>query len=236
MIWEQDARLIVSLTAEVERGQVKCHPYWESGSYGPLKVNNFSQKKIYLNPADSQQINTGSRAPSPEKSEDPSRPYIIARYFGLSHSAFPFQPLREITQLHYPYWPDFGTTSQPVHLLRLIEECDKVIDASNAKSPNNHEANSSGQRPIVVHCSAGCGRTGTFCTVDSVLDILKRQHAQKSSATPAVPRNEDLIERSLADFRTQRPSMVQNLSQYVLCYESVLEWFTSHMAKEESSQ
>lgn len=231
MIWEQDARLIVSLTAEVERGQVKCHPYWESGSYGPFKVNNFSQKKIYLNPADSQKLDTASRASSPEKSEDPTRPYIIARYFGLSHSAFPFQPLREITQLHYPYWPDFGTTSQPVHLLRLIEECDKVITASNTKSPTNQKA----QRPIVVHCSAGCGRTGTFCTVDSVLDILKRQHAQKSSDPPVVPVNEDLIERTLADFRTQRPSMVQNLSQYVLCYESVLEWVTSQMTKDESS-
>lgn len=232
MIWEQDARLIVSLTAEVERGQVKCHPYWESGSYGPLKVNKFSEKKIYLNPADSQQTKTASHASSPDKSEDPSRPYIIARYFGLSHSAFPFQPLREITQLQYPYWPDFGTTSQPVHLLQLIEECGKVINASNAKSP---KACSSGPRPIVVHCSAGCGRTGTFCTVDSVLDILKRQHAQKSSDTPIIPVNEDLIERTLSDFRTQRPSMVQNLSQYVLCYESVLEWAISQMAKEQSS-
>ncbi|PKX99904.1 hypothetical protein P168DRAFT_300331 [Aspergillus campestris IBT 28561] len=61
VIWEQDARLVVSLTAEVERGQVKCHPYWESGNYGPFKVNNFSQKKIYLNPADSQKTDTASR-------------------------------------------------------------------------------------------------------------------------------------------------------------------------------
>ncbi len=29
-------------------------------------------------------------------------------------------------------------------------------------------------RPMLVHCSAGCGRTGTFCTVDSVIDMLKR--------------------------------------------------------------
>ncbi|KAL5333589.1 hypothetical protein BJX70DRAFT_392068 [Aspergillus crustosus] len=48
VVWEQDVRLIVSLTAETERGQVKCHPYWKSGSYGPFNLNNFSKKYIPL--------------------------------------------------------------------------------------------------------------------------------------------------------------------------------------------
>lgn len=34
---------------------------------------------------------------------------------------------------------------------------------------------------VLVHCSAGCGRTGTFCTVDSVIDML-REYGM--SATP----------------------------------------------------
>jgi protein-tyrosine phosphatase len=37
----------------------------------------------------------------------------------------------------------------------------------------------------------------------------------------------DLIAATVEDFRGQRPSMVQNLRQFVLCYESVLEWLVN---------
>jgi protein-tyrosine phosphatase len=37
----------------------------------------------------------------------------------------------------------------------------------------------------------------------------------------------DLVERTVRDFRGQRLSMVQNLRQFVLCYESVLEWLAT---------
>jgi len=146
----------------------------------------------------------------------------------------------------------------------------------------------------LVHCSAGCGRTGTFCTVSSVIDMLKRQRIQRlgavagqTPATPAKRRTEpmeltgstpvkpshqnnfnkasqgestggknffdsfsslpkeeattstdddivegswvarddvDLIEKTVEDFRMQRLSMVQSLRQFVLCYESIMEW------------
>ncbi|KAF7591747.1 hypothetical protein BBP40_001127 [Aspergillus hancockii] len=186
VIWEQDVKLVVSLTAEVERGQIKCHPYWDSGRYGPLQVNNFSQKYIHI---DSQQVDSGPSS-SWDPSEDSGKPYIIVRHFGLSHSAFPFQPLREVTQLQYPYWPDFGTTSQPAHLLKLIDQCDKVRSATPSR-----DVGANAQRPVLVHCSAGCGRTGTFCTVDSVLDMLKRRPA----ATTAPPQGSQTDSNSYHD-------------------------------------
>lgn len=170
-------------------------------------------------------------------------PCIIVRHFGISHADFPFQQLREITQLQFPYWPDFGTTSQPSHLLQLIEQCDQVKRATDNLPVNRDEAEPPGQRPVVVHCSAGCGRTGTFCTVDSVLDILKQQRSrqQDPSGNNVIPAGaqiqddtQDLIAKTLSDFRTQRPSMIQNLSQYVLCYESVLEWVVSEMPNENN--
>lgn len=238
MVWEQDVRLLVSLTAEVERGQTKCHPYWRSGDYGPFKVKAYSERFIHIE-SQGRSIDSASKNPpaSGEQAQGPDEsnenPVIIVRHFSLRHTAFPFQPLRDITQLQYPYWPDFGTTSQPSHLLNLIEQCNKVIRATSSCEFGSQDAEPSGQRPILVHCSAGCGRTGTFCTVDSVLDMLKRQRAQGANSTdsPGWARDSglDLITKTVEDFRTQRPSMVQNLSQFVLCYESVLEWLVSQM-------
>ncbi|KAK9696519.1 phosphotyrosine-specific ptp2-like protein [Basidiobolus ranarum] len=68
--------------------------------------------------------------------------------------------------------------------------------------------------PMIVHCSAGCGRTGAFCTIDTVLESLSRNqiHTMK----------EDLIAETVDQFRDQRLSMVQTLRQFVFCYEAVL--------------
>ncbi|OOQ85782.1 putative protein tyrosine phosphatase (Pyp1) [Penicillium brasilianum] len=238
VVWEQDVRLLVSLTAEVERGQVKCHPYWKSGDYGPFKVKTYSERFINvdakaIDPTVKYPIGPGQQAQKPDESND--NPVIIVRHFSLYHTAFPFQPLRDITQLQYPYWPDFGTTSQPAHLLNLIEQCNKVIRATSPSKFGNQDAEPEGQRPILVHCSAGCGRTGTFCTVDSVLDMLKRQRMKNPDSDIGALQNSslDLIVKTVEDFRTQRPSMVQNLSQFVLCYESVLEWLVSRMDDED---
>lgn len=91
---------------------------------------------------------------------------------------------------------------------------------------------------------AGCGRTGTFCTVDSVINMMKRQmlanrRRRQSPGDGAelmtqlgiedegdwVARDdEDLVYKAVCEFRDQRISMVQCLQQYVLCYETVLEW------------
>ncbi|KAK9611454.1 phosphotyrosine-specific ptp2-like protein [Aspergillus fumigatus] len=239
VIWEQDVRIVVSLTAEIERGQVKCHRYWESGNYGPFRVNNFSERRIPMKASGSRQNQGQSTTSLSDSSEDPSEPCIIVRHFGLSHSAFPFQPLREVTQLQYPYWPDFGTTSQPSHLLQLVDECNAIIRATSNTCFDTRKAMPTEHRPVLVHCSAGCGRTGTFCTVDSVLDMLKRQHSARKTEPREISErpdtgwiyndNVDLIAKAVADFRTQRPSMIQNLSQFVLCYESVLEWMVVQM-------
>lgn len=252
MVWEQDVRVIVSLTAEVEQGRVKCHSYWKSGDYGPLRVKCFAQRSVPIDskagrerpyqtspvPANTPPAKTGMFDDAMRQQDDD--PVIIVRHFSLCHSAFPFEPLREITQLQYPSWPDFGTTSQPSHLLKLIEQCNKVIRATSLTSVSSQDAEPEGQRPVLVHCSAGCGRTGTFCTVDSVLDVLKRQRTEGklrfrdpgSNPSPDDDRL-DLVAQTLEDFRTQRPSLVQNLSQFVLCYETVLEWFAQRMDEED---
>lgn len=275
VIWEQDVRVIVMLTAESEGGQLKCHPYWTGKEFGPIRLHSLSEKKVSLdidkhrsnstatsgaNPWFSQSSDSSSSSsadpshsnsfswnspqaevgrrrantttslesstPTPaqpnlngHRSSTPSEmPYVIIRKFALSHAAHPFAPIREVTHLHYPLWPDFGAPAQPSHLLALVElanvmqraalpidvpgalasAASSTIQTSNGAVGNEetdgprrwsgkrvvdttavswHDAPESSEhvRPMLVHCSAGCGRTGTFCTVDSVIDMLKRQ-------------------------------------------------------------
>ncbi|KAL8867723.1 MAG: hypothetical protein Q9174_005474, partial [Haloplaca sp. 1 TL-2023] len=139
-------------------------------------------------------------------------------------------------------WPDFGAPAHPLDVLGLVEQCGEVIrEYSGSKGVNDPAPE--GERPIVVHCSAGCGRTGTFCTVDSVIDMLKRQQQVQLQTMdtdsvqggpdkePPWTTNEanDLIVKAVEDFRQQRLSIVQTLRQFVLCYESVLEWVAAQM-------
>ena len=246
------------LTAESEGGQLKSHPYWHTGEYGPLKLKVLAEKRSALEHKDSfpnlqlkrpslgQRRSTNPHTAAEKnnvaevKSPASETPFVIIRHFTLSHSSFPFQPMREITQLQYSHWPDFGAPAHPIHLLNLLEQTSKLVrgkmSPGTAIGPDEPEP--PGQRPVVVHCSAGCGRTGTFCTVDSVIDMLKRQRLERSANKDTDMEvdseddwtsrdDQDLVARAVEDFRADRLSMVQSLRQFVLCYETVLEWIAS---------
>lgn len=67
---------------------------------------------------------------------------------------------REILQFHYTTWPDFGIPSSPVAFLQFL----KKVRKSGALDDD--------VGPPVVHCSAGIGRSGTFCLVDCCLVLV----------------------------------------------------------------
>lgn len=263
------------LTAETEGGQLKCHPYWAGREFGPYRLKALSEKRVALEPnthrnsttrRDSDgrlraSTTTGSASPNPA-TPSAEVPHVVVRKFTLAHTAQPFTPLREITQLHYSSWPDFGAPAQPSHLLALVEQCNAISRAAlppplASKTKYEEPDATSTSRPVLVHCSAGCGRTGTFCTVDSVIDMLKRQRGEaRSGVTPMEINTDegdylgkthhkpnksvqddwifdqdiDLVEKTVEDFRLQRISMVQSLRQYVLCYETALEWLAQQHA------
>jgi tyrosine-protein phosphatase 2/3 len=127
----------------------------------------------------------------------------IMRTLMVQNRAEPFTSMREIVQLHYEGWPDFGTPAEAVAIVSLVGLLNEII-SQRGKGKNT---------PVVVHCSAGCGRTGTFATVDSVINYLDGVNDDGE---------EDLIYRSVLGIREQRMSLVQTLRQYVLCYECVL--------------
>lgn len=257
------------LTAETEGGQRKCHPYWNAGDYGPFELKLINEKRVSLESSSSllksppaKETQEGRPSAGRRRSTNPNsgaekdlvkdasnplspteKPHVIIRKLALSHSGQPFQPMREVTQLQYSSWPDFGAPAHPAHVLGLVEHCDSVVrrTAYKARAWEASEPEPRGQRPVVVHCSAGCGRTGTFCTVDSVVDMVKRQRRTGHGGEQSDDGNGmevdghgeedwlkrddvDLVAKAVEDFRVQRLSMVQTLRQFVLCYETVLEW------------
>lgn len=67
---------------------------------------------------------------------------------------------REILHFHYTTWPDFGVPQSPTAFLHFLAD----VRQSGALDQN--------VGPPVVHCSAGIGRSGTFCLVDTCLVLV----------------------------------------------------------------
>ncbi|CAG8545286.1 6414_t:CDS:2 [Paraglomus occultum] len=186
VVWEQNCSVIVMLTKEEEAGRIQCHKYWSDCPKTACKFGKLSLLNVSENTL---RDNTGAS--------------VIIRKFSLTNSDHANVPPRIITQLHFLVWPDFGVPDCPLQLLRLINMA------------NQCQAESGNTGPMVVHCSAGCGRTGAFCTVDTVLKMLKQNENMRDI-------QQDVIKYVVEKFREQRLSMVQNLRQFVFCYEAVI--------------
>lgn len=73
---------------------------------------------------------------------------------------------REVIQFHYTTWPDFYIPSSPIAFLQFLKQ---VRDSGALNSDVG---------PAVVHCSAGIGRSGTFCLVDTCLVLVSDRSTQ----------------------------------------------------------
>lgn len=197
MVWEQDVNVIVMLTTTEEALRTVAHTYWKEGQYGPLKLRLLSDQMILLNEPSQDVWHEESK-------QKPVLQYICVRKFALVHEDLPLSAIRGVTQIQDLAWPDFGVPDDPGHVCRIIDYMNQAIGPTSTPP-----------KPVVVQCSAGCGRTGVFCTVDAVIDLLQREQSG----------SEDLVEEVVGRFRDQRMSMVQNLRQFVHCYEVVLGWF-----------
>jgi protein tyrosine phosphatase len=109
---------------------------------------------------------------------------------------------RTITHYQYTCWPDHGLPVSTTAFLDLI----KLVDKQKKTGP------------VVVHCSAGIGRSGTFCTVHCAISKYKHDLAAK----PDTPPSFDIL-HTVIHMRQQRPGMVQTKDQYMFCYLSIDE-------------
>ncbi len=90
---------------------------------------------------------------------DPNVPGLVRRR--LEVSALPRKRPHTFVQLHYTEWPDFGVPSSPKPLVDIVQSLRDGGSGSGTGSP-----------AILVHCSAGVGRTGTLLALFKIVEEI----------------------------------------------------------------
>ncbi|KAJ8718573.1 hypothetical protein PYW08_002810 [Mythimna loreyi] len=192
MVWEQGTLVVVMTTRAVERGRVKCGQYW------PLSDNS---RVVYGDFAVTTQ--------AVEHEDDYTITHLLLTDLRRDQS-------RRIWHGQYTRWPDYGVpgggSAQPVlRFLSLVRRAQQLAlqDLGDAWAGHNRGP------PIVVHCSAGIGRTGTFLTLDICASRMAAEGVLDVRGT---------VER----IRAQRAHSIQMPDQYVFCHLALLEYAVMH--------
>ncbi|KAM7534626.1 hypothetical protein Aperf_G00000112642 [Anoplocephala perfoliata] len=146
-IWDSEVRLIVMLTRIKEREREKCFPYW------PRKQaqNSEDTKETVKSELCSEQY--GNISVTLQSSE--SGICYIRRVLAIRDTTAGSCVPRRIIQLQMTGWDDFMVPRKDDFYIFLKRYWDDLAAAS-----------SHGSIPVMVHCSAGVGRTGTFLAID----------------------------------------------------------------------
>ncbi|XP_052058898.1 tyrosine-protein phosphatase non-receptor type 21-like isoform X1 [Mytilus californianus] len=183
LIWEQEVDVIAMLTDLVEMGRQKCYPYWpqEVGPEHRITFGPFEVTLLFCND---------------------SLCYITNRISVVHTNS---KKERQIWHLQYTDWPDHGCPDDMYGFLGFLDEVDSVQRLAES------EEGSGKKSPIVVHCSAGVGRTGVVILTQVMKWCLEHNH--------------DIdLPKALAGIRNQRMFMVQTLGQYNFIHKTLIQY------------
>ncbi len=107
--------------------------------------------------------------------------------------------------MHFQFlaWPDYGIPDSGSSITILIF----AVRSAQKKLCRGPTASS----PVVVHCSAGVGRSGAYCSIDTCMHELDDQ-------------SQTNLQGNVRKMRKQRAFSVQTEEQYEFCYRTLLEY------------
>ncbi|XP_048478527.1 tyrosine-protein phosphatase non-receptor type 4 [Plutella xylostella] len=189
MVWESESNLIVMLTVLTELGRAKCAQYW-------ARVGGDLRATSDLTATTASEQNHG---------------HYVRRQITLKHTD---GASRVVTQLQYTAWPDHGVPDDRAAFVRFTQLCTRLRRPALPKPVCELEGEDSIlETPMIVHCSAGVGRTGALVLAELALALLRRRR-------PFYPLD------AVRALRTMRAHAVQNTSQYKFVCESILMAYT----------
>uniref|UniRef100_T1PCA3 Protein-tyrosine phosphatase n=1 Tax=Musca domestica TaxID=7370 RepID=T1PCA3_MUSDO len=189
MIWEQHCLVIVMTTRVMERGRVKCGQYWEPAENSSLEFGNFHVRTLSI-----------------ETNED----YTVA---SLELRNTKTDEVRNVSHWQFTSWPDYGVPSSAMAMITFLQKV-REKQAQMVQSLGDTWAGHPRGPPIVVHCSAGIGRTGTFITLDICISRLEDVGTAD-------------IRGTVEKIRAQRAYSIQMPDQYVFCHLALIEYAIS---------
>jgi protein tyrosine phosphatase len=223
MIVQEKVHSIVMLTDIIENKRNKCHQYFALEPNTTLRIT--PRLQVYTRSA--QQVTPGLVLRKLEVIRDGSveNDYVCDHY-------------------HYTGWPDHGVpeSAAPLCLLSyMLRTGSGGGGGGGGGNSVNNDVNNSSERPIVVHCSAGIGRSGVFCVVDSALRRLigaatATGEVDVATSVALTAQKAVNVGEIVAELRKQRAGMVQTTEQFVFCHTALLELTRVATANLSSSQ
>lgn len=197
MVIEQDTRLIVALSPEFENGMEKCARYWPLYNEPPLVIKGHH-------------LHVELSTPEPEQHDEKADCLIRRIHATFMNDDNKVLKKTTVTQLQFLGWADFSVPHDTHPVIALSHLADQLQPKDAG--------------PMIVHCSAGCGRTGTFCVINSGIQYFRMMHQQNAIKIQEEDLDKNDLVFTLTDaYRRQRTTMVQAVSQYYFCYRALFE-------------
>ncbi|KXN89809.1 Tyrosine-protein phosphatase 1 [Leucoagaricus sp. SymC.cos] len=229
LCWEQNVHVIVMLTKEVENSMVKCGSYWTESEFGPLRLRLISttgasppeEPSLFPTPPVNQHHLTSPPSHITQQQlfekqtsrQRTRRNQIIRRVFELTHTGYPEALPRRIVHLQYLEWPDLNVPDDPRGLLELLRQVDDAVKETHEMDEKTGISKQAlgRNRPVMLHCSAGVGRTGGFIAVDVVLDAIRRE-MRASDKRPERDTDENAMDVDVPSGSTPGPIITSSVA------------------------
>ncbi|XP_053682953.1 tyrosine-protein phosphatase non-receptor type 4 [Sabethes cyaneus] len=239
MVQQESSHLVVMLTTVMERGRPKCHQYWPSADEEPFALSEgFSIKCITEKPDETGSFVFRDLVLTDEKTAE------IRTIQHMQYLAWPDHGVPADPELFLQF-TEKVRAARNTTLLQEIEASLKnvklrtmddnggldmserrIVHTDSDESPNDmpsstsvHQYISAANPPIIVHCSAGIGRTGVLILMDTALALMEEKE-------PIYPL--DIVQA----MRDQRACMVQNVSQYRFVCECICAAYKKMVTRE----